>query len=248
MPDVMAIGFDLFPAIDVLGGACVRLHKGDYAAKTEYSHHPAEVAARWIAQGARWLHVVDLDGAKSGSFVNTSAIMDVVRVAEAAGVQVQVGGGIRTHDDVLRLLDVGVTRCIIGTSALQLDWMERAVETFGGDRLVVGLDGRGGKMAVRGWLEQTDVNLLDVAKQLVQRGVRHALVTDVERDGTLQGANLALAREIQDVGMQVLASGGIRNLDDVLASREAGLAGAIVGRSIYDGTLDLRTAFLALEG
>jgi phosphoribosylformimino-5-aminoimidazole carboxamide ribotide isomerase len=246
--DSCASNFTLYPAIDILGGACVRLHKGDYEAKTEYSQNPADVAEGWIAAGARWLHVVDLDGAKNGLPTNTSAVANVVRTATQANVQVQVGGGIRTQDDVERWLDAGVVRCVIGTAALQPEWMEAALKKFGAEALVVGLDGRGGKMAIRGWVEQTNISLVDVATQLGQLGVRHALVTDVDRDGTLAGANLALAGEIQDAGLQAIASGGIRNLDDVLAAKAAGLAGAIAGRSIYDGTLDLRAAFCALEG
>lgn len=238
--------FTLYPAIDVIGGACVRLHKGDYAAKTEYSPHPAEVAKRWVDAGAQWLHVVDLDGAKTGSPVNTEVIAQVVDVANEANVRVQVGGGIRLHEDIARWLEMGVARCVIGTAALEAEWMRKAVEAFGRESLVVGLDGREGRMAVRGWVEQTEVPLVDVALQLQQLGVVHALVTDVNRDGTMEGANISLARQVQDTGLRAIASGGIRNLDDVLAAKQAGLAGAIAGKSIYDGTLDVRAAIRAL--
>lgn len=239
--------FDLFPAIDILGGACVRLTRGDYEAKTEYGRDPAAMASRWMDAGARWLHVVDLDGAKAGRPVNVDAVRQVVRAASARGVRVQVGGGIRTHDAIAQWLEAGVARCVIGTAALDRDWMDAAVARFGADALVAGLDGRGGKMAVRGWLEQTDVPLVEVARGLFEAGVRHALVTDVDRDGTLQGANLDLAVSVQAEGLGAIASGGIRSLEDVLAARRAGLAGVIAGRSLYDGTLDLAAAFAALR-
>jgi phosphoribosylformimino-5-aminoimidazole carboxamide ribotide isomerase len=248
MSETPSTDFTLYPAIDVMGGACVRLHKGDYTAKTEYSRNPAEVAKRWVEAGSKWLHVVDLDGAKTGSPVNTSTIAEVVRVAAQAGVCVQVGGGIRLHDDIARWLEMGVARCIIGTAALEAEWMMKAIEKFGGESLVVGLDGRDGRMAVRGWVEQTDVPLVDVAVQLQQLGVARALVTDVNRDGTLEGANISLARQVQDTGLRAIASGGIRNLEDVLAAKKAGLAGAIAGKSIYDGTLDVGAAICALGG
>ncbi|MBX5435964.1 MAG: 1-(5-phosphoribosyl)-5-((5-phosphoribosylamino)methylideneamino)imidazole-4-carboxamide isomerase [Alicyclobacillaceae bacterium] len=241
-------GFDLIPAIDILGGACVRLFKGDYAAKTEYAADPRVVAERWLEQGASWLHVVDLDGARSGSAVNAGVIGDVVRLASQAGARVQVGGGIRHHDAVARWLDHGVARCVIGTAALDTAWMEQAVARFGGDALVAGLDGRGGKVAVRGWLEQTEADMAEVAIRLAAVGVRWALVTDVDRDGTLGGANIALAQEVQRrSGLRAIASGGVRGVDDVLAALQAGLAGAIAGRSLYDGTLDLREALAAVR-
>lgn len=239
--------FELYPAIDVLDGACVRLLRGDYDAKTEYSRHPREMAERWLEQGTKWLHVVDLNGAKSGSTENFEAIRGVVAAALEAGASVQVGGGIRTYDTLARWLEAGVTRCVIGTAALEPGWAEQAVKRFGGDAIVVGLDGRGGKLAVRGWVEQTDVTMVSVAQQLTAVGVRWSLVTDVDRDGTLEGANLALTAEVQEAsGIFAIASGGIRNVADVLAARDAGLAGAIAGRSIYDGTLDVRAALEAL--
>lgn len=239
--------FDLIPAIDILGGVCVRLFQGDYAAKTEYSADPRAVAERWLEQGARWLHVVDLDGARSGAAVNAGVIAEVVRRAAEVSARVQVGGGIRDHDTIARWLDQGVARCVIGTAALDTAWMEEAVARFGAEALVAGLDGRAGKVAVRGWLEQTEADMTEVAARLAAVGVRWALVTDVERDGTLRGANVALAQEVQRrSGLRAIASGGVRSLDDVLAALRAGLAGAIAGRSLYDGTLDLRHALAAV--
>lgn len=239
--------FTLFPAIDVLGGKCVRLLRGDYAASTEYGQHPRRMAERWLSEGACFLHVVDLDGAKSGSPENLLAIAEVVDVATQVGAQVQVGGGIRSLDTLDRWLSQGVTRCVVGTAALDRAWVEAAVRQFGSEAVVVGLDGRGGMLAVNGWTEQTDVRLVDVARDLAALGIRHALVTDVERDGAMQGTNIALATSIAQQGLTAIASGGVRNLDDVIAAKQAGLAGAIAGRAIYDGHLDLRTALAALE-
>ncbi len=240
--------FQLFPAIDILGGRCVRLLRGDYGAETEYHANPVDAAVRWMDQGARWLHVVDLDAAKSGSPENTEVIAAIVREASARGVQVQVGGGIRTVETFQHWMDAGVARCVVGTAALDVEWVADVVERFGSGSLVVGLDGRDGKLAVKGWLEQTDTPVVELARPLYEAGARYALVTDVERDGTLQGANLALAKEVQGAGLQAIASGGIRGIDDVLAARNAGLAGAIVGRSLYDGRLSVAEALAALKG
>ncbi|QSO55095.1 1-(5-phosphoribosyl)-5-[(5-phosphoribosylamino)methylideneamino]imidazole-4-carboxamide isomerase [Alicyclobacillus curvatus] len=238
--------FTLYPAIDILGAACVRLFKGDYAASTTYEANPRAVAQRWLDQGARFLHVVDLDAAKSGSPVNRDVIRDIVKLTEAVGASVQVGGGVRDEDAMNAWLQIGVTRCVIGTAALDTNLMARFVERFGGDRIVAGLDGRDGKLAVRGWIEQTDISLVDVARQLYGLGISSALVTDVQKDGTLQGPNLELARAIAETGMAAIASGGVRNLEDILAARDAGLSGAIAGRALYDGTLNLAEAVQTL--
>ncbi len=240
--------FTLFPAIDVLKGKCVRLLKGDYEASTTYSDSPFEVANQWLQAGASWLHVVDLDGAKAGNSVNESVISEIVVRAHEAGGKIQVGGGIRSYEAIDRWLSIGVTRVIIGTAVSNIEWMEGAVSRFGQDSIVAGLDGRDGKLAVSGWTEQTDITLEGIGTSLFQNGVRHALVTDVNRDGTLSGANLELAKQVQTAsGLSVIASGGIRNLEDVLRAFKEGLAGAIVGRSLYDGTLNLKEAILRIK-
>jgi phosphoribosylformimino-5-aminoimidazole carboxamide ribotide isomerase len=240
--------FILYPAIDILNGKCVRLLKGDYDQSTIYSDLPAEVAKKWFRDGANWLHVVDLDGARTGCSINEPVIGKIVSVARKIGANVQVGGGIRTYEAIDSWLSIGVSRVIIGTAAMDVKWMEGAVSRFGQDSIVAGLDGRNGKLAVHGWIEQTNVTLVEIGTSLFQVGVRHALVTDVERDGTLSGANLELAKRVAEVsGLAVIASGGIRNLDDILAANEAGLAGAIAGRSLYDGTLQLKETLLRLK-
>ncbi len=240
--------FTLFPAIDILQGACVRLLKGDYEASTQYNASPANQAGKWLDEGAKWLHVVDLDGAKSGYSVNEQVVSEIVRAAGMSHAHVQVGGGIRTYEAIDRWIQVGVARVIIGTAAENVEWMAGAVERFGQDAIVVGLDGRQGKLAVDGWTKQTETSLDGLGAALHAIGVRHALVTDVDKDGTLSGANLNLASKVQSAsGLSVIASGGIRNLDDVLAAKALGLAGAIVGRSLYDGTLNLQEALCAVK-
>lgn len=244
-----ATSFRLYPAIDILGGRCVRLWKGDYGAATEYSQDPVAVARQWCQTGIAYLHVVDLDGAKAGRSVNAQVIQAIVDAAKPYGVAVQVGGGIREEAAIARWLDVGVERVVIGTASRQVALMEQFVDLFGANAIVAGLDGRDGKLAVDGWLAQTETPLVQLARELADVGVRHALVTDVERDGTKTGANLALALAVQDAGLRAMASGGIRDEADVIATKAAGLAGVIVGKALYDGQLDLaQTVAMVKEG
>ncbi|GMA62405.1 1-(5-phosphoribosyl)-5-[(5-phosphoribosylamino)methylideneamino]imidazole-4-carboxamide isomerase [Alicyclobacillus fastidiosus] len=239
--------FTLLPAIDILEGRCVRLLKGDYAAKTEYSENPVEVAKTWCEQGAKFLHVVDLDGAKDGHGVNRDVIGEIVKLAAGYGAQVEVGGGIRTTDAIAAWLRRGVSRVVLGTASRNVEQMSAWVDEFGSERLVAGLDGRDGKLAVDGWIEQTNTSIVELAAQLHDVGVQHALVTDVEKDGTLSGANLALADAVQQVGLGAIASGGIRDEEDVVAALKAGLSGAVVGKSLYDGQLDLAHTIIRLR-
>ncbi|MCL6452341.1 MAG: 1-(5-phosphoribosyl)-5-[(5-phosphoribosylamino)methylideneamino]imidazole-4-carboxamide isomerase [Alicyclobacillus sp.] len=239
--------FTLYPAIDILGGRCVRLLRGDYRSATTYGADPRRTAEHWLAEGARFLHVVDLDAARSGQPENQSAVTAILQAAASVGAKVQVGGGVRDLDTMAAWLNLGVARCVVGTAALQPGWVEGAVRRFGAEALVVGLDGRGGRMAVRGWEEQTDVPLVDVARRLADVGAVHALVTDVDRDGALTGPNLELAGHVAAQGLRAIASGGIRSLEDVQAAKQAGLAGAIAGRAIYEGRLNVREALAWLE-
>ncbi|TDY49633.1 1-(5-phosphoribosyl)-5-[(5-phosphoribosylamino)methylideneamino] imidazole-4-carboxamide isomerase [Alicyclobacillus sacchari] len=236
--------FVLLPAIDILGGRCVRLYQGDYAQRTEYSDHPAAMAQRWCEAGARCLHVVDLDGAKDGESINAATVEEVVRTARSYGASVQVGGGIRNRDAIARWLDMGVERVVLGTVSRDIEQMAQFASEFGGRRIVAGLDGRGGKLAVTGWLEQTNTSVVELAHNLAKVGVVYALVTDVERDGTGMGANLQLAQSVQEAGLWTFASGGISGHDDILAAKSAGLAGAVVGKALYDGKVDLRLALV----
>ena len=234
-------GFELIPAIDLLGGKCVRLTQGDYAAATEYDADPAAVAARFAAHGIRRLHVVDLDGAKRGEPINTSAVQAVL--AAAKRVPVELGGGIRTLSGVETWLGLGVERAILGTAALRDPQLVReAAKRFPG-RIAVGIDARGGRVAVQGWLETSETDALTLARRFEDAGVAALVYTDIARDGTGAGVNLAetvaLARA---VAIPVIASGGVGSLADVRAARASGVAGLIVGRALYTGALDLAAA------
>jgi phosphoribosylformimino-5-aminoimidazole carboxamide ribotide isomerase len=233
--------FELIPAIDLLGGKCVRLTQGDYAAATEYDADPAGVAARFAAHGIARLHVVDLDGAKRGEPVNTAAVRKIL--AAAKGVPVELGGGIRTLAGIETWLSLGASRAILGTAALRDPGLVRdAAKRFPGC-IGVGIDARGGKVAVQGWLETSETDALALARRFEDAGVAALVYTDIARDGTGAGVNLAetvaLARA---VAIPVIASGGVGSLDDVRAARASGVAGLIVGRALYTGAVDLRAA------
>lgn len=239
--------FTLYPAIDILGGRCVRLQKGDYGQKTDYSDFPEAVAQTWCRAGTTFLHVVDLDGAKDGHSVNEAVVQSIVSAANAFGVSVQVGGGIRNREAIARWLDAGVARVVLGTVSRDVSLMGSFVEEFGPERIVAGLDGRDGKLAVTGWLEQTETSIVDLAAALADVGVAHALVTDVDRDGTGMGANLDLAVSVQRTGLKAIASGGIADADDIFAAADAELCGAIVGKALYDGHVDLADVLFRLK-
>lgn len=236
-----AIPFEVIPAIDLLGGECVRLAQGRYEEATIYDADPGAVAKRFAAAGIRRLHVVDLDGAREGSPVNLSAIRAVV---EAAGeVPVQLGGGIRTPDSVEAALALGVDRVILGTVALRDPALVyRAAQQFAG-RVAVGIDARDGQVAVEGWLETSDARAVDLARSFEEAGVAALIYTDIARDGMLTGPNLDATAEIADaVGIPVIASGGVSSEDDVVAAAalgSRGISGVIVGRALYTGAVGL---------
>jgi phosphoribosylformimino-5-aminoimidazole carboxamide ribotide isomerase len=244
--------FTVFPAIDLLGGRCVRLYQGDYDRATAYGDDPAAQAAAFCAEGAQWLHVVDLDAARTGEQVNLPAVEAIAAVAADAGVPVQVGGGVRSVPAARSLIDRGVTRVVLGTAALEDPGL---VATLAADhRVAVGLDGRGGEVAVRGWLESSGRTVLDVAEQFAGMGVDALIVTDIARDGTLGGPDIdGLVALLERVAVPVIASGGVATAGDVttLATVErAGrrLAGVIVGRALYEGACTLPEAIAAGGG
>jgi phosphoribosylformimino-5-aminoimidazole carboxamide ribotide isomerase len=244
-------GFDLYPAVDLLGGRCVRLYQGDYDAVTAYGDDPVAQARGFVAEGADWVHVVDLDAARSGEPVNRPLIE---AVAAAVDVPVQVGGGVRDDAAADALLGAGVRRVVVGTAALQdPGWVTRLARRHPG-RIAVGLDARGHDLAVRGWQESSGLQLLDVARRFDDAGVAALVVTEIGRDGTLSGPALdQLAAVLEVTSLDVVASGGVGSLADVerLAGLEAGgrrLAGAIVGRALYEGAFRLADARAALDG
>lgn len=230
----------IYPAIDLRDGRCVRLVEGDFSRETVFDADPAAAARRWADAGAEWLHVVDLDGAVAGQPVNLPAI---AAIRAAVDMPIQLGGGLRSLTNLEDAFAAGISRTILGTVALQdPDLVAAAVDRWG-DAIAVGLDARDGKLATRGWLDQSDALAIDVAQALANAGVQHFIFTDIRRDGTLSGPNLdTLADMIAIIDAGFIASGGVGTLADIEAAREVGAAGAIVGRALYDGRVDLAEA------
>lgn len=238
----------IFPAIDLRGGKCVRLIQGDFDKETVYSDDPQATALKWQACGAKFLHVVDLDGAKAGSPQNLDAIK---KILDAVEIPIEVGGGIRTLDDMQRLLNLGVRRVILGSVAVENPALvAEAVKRFG-DGVVVGIDARDGFVAVHGWEKSSTARVDDLAKKIVAAGVKTIIYTDISKDGMLSGVNAEIfAALAKSSGAQVVASGGVRSIDDIanLKARESdGVVGVIVGKAIYTGALDLSAAIELAE-
>lgn len=236
----------VFPAIDLKDGRCVRLLRGDMEAATVFNDDPGDQARRFLAAGARFLHVVDLDGAFAGRAANAAAVEAIVAEASRAGARVQLGGGIRSDADIGRWHALGVARVILGTKALRdPDFVVAACRRWP-DGIVVGIDARDGRVAVEGWAETSAVTAAELAARFRDAGVAAIVHTDIERDGALGGANVeASAALARGCGLPVIVSGGIASLADLeaVAARAAdGLAGAIVGRALYDGRVDLAAA------
>ncbi|MBV9775195.1 MAG: 1-(5-phosphoribosyl)-5-[(5-phosphoribosylamino)methylideneamino]imidazole-4-carboxamide isomerase [Gemmatimonadetes bacterium] len=236
---------DLFPAIDLRRGRCVRLERGEADRETAYSDDPREVAAGFAAAGAAWVHVVDLDAA-FGDGSNRALIRDL---AASSGLRVQTGGGLRTDADLEEVLGAGAARAVIGTAAIENpELVRRAVERWGAERIAVGLDARGRRPAVRGWTEESSRDLFDLGRSLAGLGVRTFIYTDIDRDGMMMGPNLPLSIELaESSGAEVIVSGGIRGVEDVEAVADAfrggaPLVGVITGKAIYEGRLDVAEA------
>lgn len=241
----------LFPAIDLKDGKCVRLLRGDMAEATVFSDDPAGQAAAFIAAGATWLHIVDLNGAFAGKPVNGAAIEGILAAAAAQGVQVQLGGGIRDLATIEMWLTAGVSRVILGTAAVKDPGMVRqACQQFPG-QIVVGVDARGGLVAVEGWAETATLTAVELGRRFEDTGVAAIIFTDIDRDGALEGANIVATAELaRSLTTPVIASGGVTSLADLerLKPHEAdGIIGVISGRAIYDGRLDLTAALEFLQ-
>lgn len=235
----------LYPAIDLRGGNCVRLHQGDYGQETVYGSDPAAMARHWIDQGATWLHVVDLDGARAGSPVQLET---VARIVEAAGkVPVQLGGGLREEAHIRQALDAGVSRVILGTRALRdAAWAGNITRAYP-KKVVLGLDAREGRVAAQGWLETDTLTVAEVLERAKDWPLAAIVFTDIGRDGTLKGCNVEATAEVARLArVEVIASGGIGSLEDIVAVAKAGLPGCIVGRALYDGRVDLKQAIEAV--
>lgn len=233
----------IFPAIDLRGGKCVRLFKGDFNQETVFSNQPAEMASKWQAQGAQFLHLVDLDGARAGHSENLATVREILA---AVTIPVELGGGIRTLENIDEVLALGVRRVILGSVAVRDPELVAAACAKYGDRIVVGIDAKDGIVAVDGWGVSGDVDVITLAKRMKQAGVRTIIYTDISRDGTLAGVNVeATAKLARESGVHVVASGGVRDVRDIEALKpyeKDGIEGVIVGKSIYTGSLSLPEA------
>jgi len=235
---------DIIPAIDIRGGRCVRLYQGDYSKETVFSEDPVAVALEWQAQGARWLHLVDLDGASRGEPVNLPTIEAIVRQVR---ISVEVGGGIRSESTVSWLLGLGVKRVILGTVAVENPDLVAGLCRKFGEAVVVGIDARDGYVATRGWLKGTDITALELGRKMAGLGVRRLVYTDIKRDGTLTEPDFeAIERMVEGVGVPIIAAGGISRLEHLKRLKELKVEGAILGRALYTGDIDLKQA-LALQ-
>jgi phosphoribosylformimino-5-aminoimidazole carboxamide ribotide isomerase len=231
----------IYPSLDLRGGKVVRLRQGDPTQQTIYSDDPVATAKRWVAAGAEWLHIVNLDGA----FATINENEQVVGSLTTLGVPIQFGGGMRSLDDIQRAFNLGISRVVIGTlAAEQPEIIRTVIDRWGAEAISVGLDARNGKVATRGWQQTSEVTPTELGLQMVGYGVRHALYTDVNRDGELKGVNVASTVELgRKTGLQVIASGGVSTYDDITALRDSGaVAGAILGKAMYEGLIDVAQA------
>lgn len=232
----------LYPAIDIKDGKCVRLYQGRFDDVTVYGDSPAETAKKWASQGAQFLHVVDLDGALAGSGVSG----DVIRsICAAVNIPVQTGGGIRTLEDIEKRLSWGVNRVILGTIAVNdPQFVSLAVSRFGADKIVVGIDAKNGLVATHGWEKTSMLKAVDFAKKMCKLSVKTIVYTDISTDGTLCGTNVSAMREMAAAvpGADVIASGGIGSVDDILSLGGSGVRGVIVGKALYTGRVNLKNA------
>ncbi len=240
----------ILPAIDIKDGQCVRLYQGDYAKATVYDSDPARVAARWHKAGAKWIHIVDLDGAAQGYPVNLELLK---RVRAATHVPIEVGGGLRSMEHIEQVFDVGVDRVILGTIAITNRVLLQEALTRYGDRIAIGLDARDGKVAIAGWSETSGVTATEFATELSALGVRRFIYTDIARDGAMTGPNVEAIARMQEAITQstnsysLIASGGVSSLADLHVLAAMGVEGAIVGKALYTGDIDLYAAIRELE-
>lgn len=230
----------ILPAIDIIDGKPVRLYQGDYRKKEVVADSVLDTAKRFEKDGAEYLHIVDLDGAKAGKRINHELI---VSVAQSVSVPVEVGGGIRTMEDITWYLKNGVSRVILGTAAMHDERLLEDAVTLYGDRISVGMDCRNGYAMGEGWLEKSGLYYLDFAKKLEETGVKNIIFTDISRDGTLRGPNVRMLEKLSDtVNINITASGGIHNMEDIRELSSMHLYGAITGKAVYSGAIDLKEA------
>lgn len=237
---------DIIPAIDLMGGRVVRLYQGDYGQRTVFDDEPGSVAARWKSQGARWVHVVDLDGSATGQPANLVTLGQIARVA---GLLLEYGGGVREMSTAGELFRVGVERIVLGTAAVEDPGLVKELVAQFGERIAVALDARGGTVSVRGWQQSTEVDVGELAQRMVDIGVRRFIYTDIRRDGTLTEPNFAaVTRLVRRLSVPVIASGGVSRSEHVRRLKEIGVEGVIIGRALYTGDIDLRQLILDFGG
>ena len=231
---------EIWPAIDMRGGQCVRLRQGDYTQETVYEADPAQAAQHWVELGAKRFHLVDLDGAREGRPVNTDAVR---RIIEKTGVPCELGGGIRTEEAIQELLDIGLSRLVIGTLALkEPDWFRRMSFKFP-QKLVLGIDARNGFVATDGWLKTSQTSAIELARQFQELPIAALIYTDIATDGMMKGPNIEAMREMMTVvPFPVVASGGVTTLNDIQLLAEVGLPAVIIGRALYEGSITLPDA------
>lgn len=231
----------LYPAIDLKAGQCVRLLQGDYNEVTVYGNNPAEMAKKWQDLGGAYLHIVDLDGAKAGESQNGQAVEAIVKAIE---IPIELGGGIRSIEQIKAQLDRGVDRVILGSAAIKnRSLVKEAIETFGPERIVVGVDAKNGQVAIEGWLEVTDTTALSFCKELEAMGVKTVIYTDIAKDGMMQGPNIEETKRLVDeTNLQIVASGGVSCMADLERLEAIHVHGAIIGKALYVGAIDLKEA------
>ncbi|GAA6279723.1 1-(5-phosphoribosyl)-5-[(5-phosphoribosylamino)methylideneamino]imidazole-4-carboxamide isomerase [Enterocloster bolteae] len=236
----------LYPAIDMKNGQCVRLRQGAFKDITIYSDAPEKVAAHWQEKGASFLHLVDLDGALAGYSVNEEVIR---RIADTVSIPIEIGGGIRSKEAVDRMLDLGVRRVIIGTKAAEHpEFLRDMVRTFGEEAIVAGVDAKDGMVAVEGWEKVSSLTASDLCLTMKEFGVRHIVYTDISRDGMLSGPNVEATRKLtEETGLDIIASGGVSCMEDLKCLHEAGIRGAIIGKALYENRIDLAEAVRLYE-
>ena len=236
----------LYPAIDMKNGQCVRLRQGAFKDITIYSDAPEKVAAHWQGKGASFLHLVDLDGALAGYSVNEEVIR---RIADTVSIPIEIGGGIRSGEAVERMLGLGVRRVIIGTKAVEHpEFLRDMVRTFGEEAIVAGVDAKDGMVAVEGWEKVSSLTASDLCLTMKEYGVRHIVYTDISRDGMLSGPNVEATRKLtEETGLDIIASGGVSCMEDLKCLHEAGIRGAIIGKALYENRIDLAEAVRLYE-
>ncbi len=239
---------ELIPAIDLLGGNCVRLNKGNYDQVTKFSSNPLEQALQWQEEGASRLHLVDLDGARTGEPTNDSIIQEIT---SAIKIPIQVGGGIRTKERAESLLKYGVNRVIFGTIGIEEPELVKEIAKSNPGKIILGIDSKKGKVATRGWVKESEINATDMAKSFSESGIAAIITTDIDTDGTLNGPNLLAMRAIAEVSsVPVIASGGVGSIADLLSLlslEHYGIEGVILGRALYEGAIDLKEASKAIN-